>query len=63
MKSSAETGINNLKYLTVSAWVNGYADGLPEHCEIEKHRLREAATLLMNIFIEQNGELDGPDHD
>jgi hypothetical protein len=31
------------KFAMLAAWLEGYAEGLPEHCTSEKFKIKEAA--------------------
>ncbi len=41
------------KFAMLAAWLDGYSDGLPDHCEIEKAKTKEASTLLMEVYEER----------
>jgi hypothetical protein len=34
----------------LAAWLDGYSDGLPDYCETEKARTKEASALLMEVY-------------
>jgi hypothetical protein len=34
----------------LAAWLDGYSDGLPDYCEIEKAKTKEASALLMEVY-------------
>ena len=38
------------KFAMLAAWLEGYAEGLPHNCTIEKFKLKEAAELLMEVY-------------
>ena len=39
-----------LSAYTSSQWLLGYAGGLPEYMLTEKHRLEQAAQILLTLF-------------
>ena len=34
----------------LAAWLEGYAEGLPNYCTAEKFKIKEAAELLMEVY-------------
>ena len=34
----------------LAAWLEGYAEGLPDYCTTEKFKIKEAAELLMEVY-------------
>jgi hypothetical protein len=38
------------KFAMLAAWLDGYSDGLPDYCEIEKAKTKEASALLMEVY-------------
>jgi hypothetical protein len=38
------------KFFMLAAWLDGYSDGLPDYCETEKARTKEASALLMEVY-------------
>jgi hypothetical protein len=38
------------KFAMLAAWLEGYAEGLPDNCTNEKFKLKEAAELLMEVY-------------
>jgi len=38
------------KFAMLASWLEGYAEGLPAHHEIEKVKIKEAAMLLMEVY-------------
>ena len=38
------------KFATLAAWLDGYSDGLPDYCETEKAKTKEASALLMEVY-------------
>ena len=38
------------KFAMLAAWLEGYAEGLPDYCTSEKFKLKEAAELLMEVY-------------
>ena len=41
------------RFAMLAAWLEGYAEGLPEHCTNEKFKIKEAAELLMEVYEER----------
>ena len=41
------------KFAMLASWLDGYSDGLPDYCEIEKAKTKEASTLLMEVYEER----------
>ena len=37
------------KFAMLAAWLEGYAEGLPDYCTAEKFKIKEAAELLMDM--------------
>ena len=46
------------KFAMLAAWLDGYSDGLPDCCEIEKAKTKEASALLMEVYEERIKEND-----
>jgi hypothetical protein len=44
------------KFAMLAAWLDGYSDGLPDHCEIEKAKTKEASALLMEVYEQRMQE-------
>lgn len=65
MKSKKQKPHDVLKYMAMSAWLGGYASGLPESLQKEKDRINEAAHMLLEIFQNQYDPENnhGLDHD
>jgi len=38
------------KFAMLAAWLEGYAEGLPDYCTTEKFKIKEAAELLMEVY-------------
>ena len=38
------------KFAMLAAWLEGYAEGLPDYCTAEKFKIKEAAELLMEVY-------------
>ena len=38
------------KFGMLAAWLEGYAEGLPDYCTAEKFKIKEAAELLMEVY-------------
>jgi hypothetical protein len=38
------------KFAMLAAWLEGYAEGLPDYCTNEKFKIKEAAELLMEVY-------------
>ncbi|NDE53884.1 MAG: hypothetical protein EB069_04695 [Actinobacteria bacterium] len=38
------------KFAMLAAWLEGYAEGLPDYCTSEKFKIKEAAELLMEVY-------------
>ena len=38
------------KFAMLAAWLEGYAEGLPDYCTAEKLKIKEAAELLMEVY-------------
>jgi len=41
------------KFAMLAAWLEGYAEGLPDYCEAEKAMTKEAAALLNEVYEEK----------
>jgi hypothetical protein len=41
------------KFAMLAAWLEGYAEGLPDYCTAEKFKIKEAAELLMEVYEER----------
>ncbi|NDG32337.1 hypothetical protein EB118_19955 [bacterium] len=39
------------KFAMLAAWLDGYSDGLPDYCETEKAKTKEASALLMEVGL------------
>ena len=39
------------KFAMLAAWLEGYAEGLPDYCTAEKFKIKEAAELLMQALF------------
>jgi len=46
------------KFAMLASWLEGYAEGLPDHHEIEKIKIKEAAVLLMKVYESKIKEND-----
>ena len=44
------------KFAMLAAWLDGYSDGLPDYCETEKAKTKEASALLMEVYEERMKE-------
>jgi hypothetical protein len=54
------------KFAMLAAWLEGYAEGLPDYCTAEKFKIKEAAELLMEVYeqrIKSNDEWRGREGD
>ena len=40
----------------LDAWLEGYAEGLPDYCTNEKFKIKEAAELLMEVYEQRMKE-------
>ena len=38
------------RFAMLAAWLEGYAEGLPDYCTNEKFKIKEAAELLMEVY-------------
>jgi hypothetical protein len=38
------------KFAMLAAWLEGYAEGLPDYFTAEKFKIKEAAELLMEVY-------------
>jgi len=47
------------RFCMLAAWLEGYAEGLPEHCTNEKFKIKEAAELLMEVYEQRMKEKEG----
>jgi hypothetical protein len=43
----------------LAAWLEGYAEGLPDYCTNEKFKIKEAAELLMEVYEQRMQGKDG----
>jgi hypothetical protein len=50
------------KFAMLAAWLEGYAEGLPEHCTNEKFKIKEAAELLMEVYEQKVGKDEWRQH-
>ncbi len=41
------------RFAMLAAWLEGYAEGLPDYCTAEKFKIKEAAELLMEVYEER----------
>jgi hypothetical protein len=46
------------KFGMLAAWLEGYAEGLPDCCTTEKFKIKEAAELLMEVYEQRMKEKD-----
>jgi len=46
------------KFAMLAAWLDGYSDGLPDYCETEKAKTKEASALLLEAYEEHIKEND-----
>jgi hypothetical protein len=44
------------KFAMLAAWLEGYAEGLPDYCTTEKFKIKEAAELLMEVYEQRVGK-------
>lgn len=44
------------RFAMLAAWLEGYAEGLPERCMTEKFKIKEAAELLMEVYEQRMKE-------
>jgi hypothetical protein len=44
------------RFAMLAAWLEGYAEGLPDYCTAEKFKIKEAAELLMEVYEERMKE-------
>ena len=44
------------RFAMLAAWLEGYAEGLPDYCTSEKFKIKEAAELLMEVYEERMKE-------
>jgi hypothetical protein len=42
----------------LAAWLEGYAEGLPDYCTNEKFKIKEAAELLMEVYEQRTKSND-----
>jgi len=47
------------KFAMLAAWLEGYAEGLPDYCTNEKFKIKEAAELLMEVYEQRMQGKDG----
>ena len=47
------------KFAMLAAWLEGYAEGLPDYCTNEKFKIKEAAELLMEVYEQRVQGKDG----
>ena len=47
------------KFAMLAAWLEGYAEGLPDYCTTEKFKIKEAAELLMEVYEQRMQGNDG----
>ena len=47
------------KFAMLAAWLEGYAEGLPDFCTNEKFKIKEAAELLMEVYEQRVQGNDG----
>jgi hypothetical protein len=47
------------KFAMLAAWLEGYAEGLPDYCTAEKFKIKEAAELLMEVYEQRMQGNDG----
>ena len=47
------------KFAMLAAWLDGYSDGLPDYCETEKAKTKEASALLMEVYESAQGKSQG----
>ena len=41
------------RFAMLAAWLEGYAEGLPNYCTTEKFKIKQAAELLMEVYEER----------
>ncbi len=44
------------RFAMLAAWLEGYAEGLPDYCTAEKFKIKEAAELLMEVYEQRMKE-------
>ena len=44
------------RFAMLAAWLEGYAEGLPDYCTNEKFKIKEAAELLMEVYEQRMKE-------
>jgi len=44
------------RFALLAAWLEGYAEGLPDYCTNEKFKIKEAAELLMEVYEQRMKE-------
>lgn len=44
------------RFAMLAAWLEGYAEGLPNYCTTEKFKIKEAAELLMEVYEQRMKE-------
>lgn len=42
----------------LAAWLEDYAEGLPDYCTTEKFKIKEAAKLLMEVYEQRTKDND-----
>ena len=47
------------RFCMLAAWLEGYAEGLPDYCTAEKFKIKEAAELLMEVYEQRMQGKDG----
>ena len=47
------------RFAMLAAWLEGYAEGLPDYCTNEKFKIKEAAELLMEVYEQRTKGNDG----
>jgi hypothetical protein len=46
------------RFAMLAAWLEGYAEGLPDYCTNEKFKIKEAAELLMEVYEQRTKSND-----
>lgn len=46
------------RFAMLAAWLEGYAEGLPDYCTNEKFKIKEAAELLMEVYEQRIKEAE-----
>ena len=44
------------RFAMLAAWLEGYAEGLPDYCTAEKFKIKEASELLMEVYEQRMKE-------